>query len=88
MAHMVSAILLLAVTVSPPGLLLLIRTPPLLPPMSLAALAASAIVALAAWSLSSGRHGLRITLWDASGASAFIGFAAGMFSDPQQVLEF
>jgi hypothetical protein len=44
MTHMVSAILLLAVTVSPAGLLLLIRTPPLLPLMSLAALAISAIV--------------------------------------------
>jgi hypothetical protein len=44
MTLMVSAILLLAVTVSPAGLLLLIRTPPLLPLMSLAALAISAIV--------------------------------------------
>ena len=56
--------------------------------MSLIALATSAIVALAAWCLSSDRHGAGITLWDVSGAYAFIGFAAGILSDPQQVLEF
>ena len=59
-----------------------------LPSMSLIALAIAAIVALAAWCLSSDRHGAGITLWDVSGAYAFIGFAAGMLSDPQQVLEF
>jgi hypothetical protein len=56
--------------------------------MSLMALAISAIAALAAWCSSSDRHGAGITLWDVSGAYAFIGFAAGMLSDPQQVLEF
>jgi hypothetical protein len=86
--HMVSAVLLLAVTIPPAGLLLLTRTPLLLPSMSLVALAISAIVALAAWCLSSDRHGAGLTLWDVSGAYAFIGFAAGMLSDPQQVLEF
>ena len=49
----------------------------LLQSMSLIALAFSAIVALAAWCLSSDRHGAGITLWDVSGAYAFIGFAAG-----------
>jgi hypothetical protein len=86
--HMVSAVLLLAVTIPPTGFLLLTRTPLLLPSMSLVALATSAIVTLAAWCLSSDRHGAGITLWDVSGAHAFIGFAAGMLSDPQQVLEF
>jgi hypothetical protein len=85
--HIVSAVLLLAVTVPATGFLLLTRTP-LLPSMSLVALAISAIVALAAWCLSSDRHGAGITLWDVSGAYAFIGSAAGMLSDPQQVLEF
>ena len=86
--HMVSAFLLLVVTVPPTGFLLLARTPLLLPSMSLIALAISAIVALAAWCLSSDRQSAGITLWDVSGACAFIGFAAGMLSDPQQVLEF
>jgi hypothetical protein len=85
--HVVSAFLLLAVTVPPTGFFLT-RTPLLLPSMSLIALAVSAIVALVAWCLSSDRHGAGITLWDVSGAYAFIGFAAGMLSDPQQVLEF
>jgi hypothetical protein len=86
--HMVSAVLLLAVTIPPTGFLLLTRIPLLLPSMSLVALAISVIVALAAWCLSSDRHGAGLTLWDVSGAYAFIGFAAGMLSDPQQVLEF
>ena len=86
--HMVSTFVLLAVTVPPIGFLLLARTPLLLSSMSLIALAISAIAALAAWCLSSDRHGVGITLWDVSGAYAFIGFAAGMLSDPQQVLEF
>jgi hypothetical protein len=85
--RMVSAFLLLAVA-PPTGFLLLARTPLLLPSISLIALVISAIVALAAWCLSSDRHGAGITLWDVSGAYAFVGFAAGMLSDPQQVLEF
>ena len=86
--HMVSTFLLLAVTVPPTDFLLLARTPLFTPSMSLIALTISAIVAPAAWCLSSDRHGAGITLWDVSGAYAFIGFAAGMLSDPQQVLEF
>jgi hypothetical protein len=60
----------------------------LLPLMSLIALVSAAVIALAAWCLSSNRHSAGITLWDVSGAYAFIGFAAGMLSDPRQVLEF
>jgi len=32
-------------------------------------------------------HGAGVTLWDVSGAYAFIGSVAGILSDPQQVLE-
>jgi len=85
---MVSAVLLLPVTIPPTSFLLLARTTLLLPSMCLVAIAGAAVVALAAWCLSSDRHGAGITLWDVSGAYAFIGFAAGMLSDPQQVLEF
>jgi hypothetical protein len=56
--------------------------------MSLVAFVSAAIVALAAWCMSSDRHSASITLWDVSGAYAFIGSAAGMLSDPQQVMEF
>jgi hypothetical protein len=86
--HRVSAFLLLAVTVPLTGVLLLARTPLLVPSISLIALVISAIVALAAWCLASDRRGAGITLWDVSGAYAFVGLAAGMLSDPQQVLEF
>jgi hypothetical protein len=86
--RMVSAFLLFLVAVPPFAFLLLARTPLLLPSMSLIALAISAIVALVAWCLSSDRHGVGVTLWDISGVYAFIGFAAGMLSDPQQVLDF
>jgi hypothetical protein len=85
--YLISAVLLLAAAIPPTGLLLLTRTPLVLESMSVIALAFSAIVALAAWRLSSDRHGAGITLWDVSGTYAFIGFAAGMLSDPQQVLE-
>jgi hypothetical protein len=86
-SHLISAILLLAVTIPPIGFTLLTRTPLLLETMSLIALAFSALVALAAWCLSSDRNGVGITLWDVSGAFAFIGFTAGMLGDPQHVLE-
>jgi len=54
--NMVSAILLLAVMVSLTGFLLLVRTPLLLPSMSVIALAISAIAALAAWCSSRRRY--------------------------------
>ena len=86
-SYLTSAVLLSAVTIPLTGLLLLTRTPLLLESMSLIALAFSAIAALAAWGLSSDRYGVDITLWDVSGAYAFVGFAAGMLSDPQRVVE-
>jgi hypothetical protein len=86
--HMASTVFLLFIMIPLAGFLFLARIPLLLPSMSLIALASSAVVALAAWCSSSDRHGAGITLWDVSGAFAFIGFAAGMLSDPQQVLEF
>jgi len=79
---------MLALVVPPICFSLLARTSALLPLMSLIALASAAVIALAAWCLSSSRQSAGITLWDVAGAYAFIGFAAGMLSDPQQVLEF
>jgi hypothetical protein len=29
-----------------------------------------------------------VTLWDVSGAYAFVGFAAGMLSEPEHVMQF
>ena len=81
-------VLMLALVVPPTCFSLLARTSLLLPLTSLIALASAAVIALAAWCLSSSRQSAGITLWDVSGAYAFVGFAAAMLSDPQQVLEF
>jgi hypothetical protein len=62
--YLISTVLLLAVTIPLTGLLLLTRTPLLLETMSW--------IAMAAWGLSCDRHGVGVTLWDASGAYAFI----------------
>jgi len=58
-----------------------------LPALSLTALAASALVALFARRLGTfaGRAG--ITGRDVAGGLAFLGFAAGMLSKPEQVLQ-
>lgn len=86
--HATWVVLMSALAVPPICFSLLAKTSPLLPLMSLIALVSAAVIALAAWCLSSDRHSAGITLWDVSGAYAFIGFAAGMLSDPRQVLEF
>jgi hypothetical protein len=52
------------------------------------ALASAAIIGMVAWCMSADQNSAGISLWDVSGAYAVIGFAAGMLSDPQQVIEF
>ena len=69
-------------------LLLLARSPLVLPTISVVALASAAVVALAAWWTSSDRNSSAISLWDVCGAYAFIGFAAGAMSDPNELVEF
>ena len=86
--HLSSAVLFWAVVLPPIVFLLLLRSPHVLPSMSVLALACAAIVAFAAWCASSDRDSKRISLWDISGAYAFVGFAAGMLSDPEQLIEF
>lgn len=86
--HATWLVLVLALAVPPVSFSLLAKPSLLLPLTSLIALVSAAVIALAAWCLSSDRHSAGITLWDVSGAYAFIGVAAGMLSDPRQVLEF
>jgi hypothetical protein len=86
--HATWAVLMSALAIPPVCFSLLAKTSLLLPLISLIALVSAAVIAFGAWCLSSDRDGAGITLWDISGAYAFIGFAAGMLSDPQQVLEF
>ncbi len=72
------------------GGLLVLRLIPLqlaLPALSIAFLSAGAGLALLAWRLRVQRQSDRVDLWDVAGAFTFIGFAAGMVSQPEQVVE-
>jgi hypothetical protein len=80
---------LLLATVAPlVGFLFLVRPPLILPSISAVAVASAAMIALTAWWTSSDRDSRGISLWDVSGAYAFIGFAAGTVSDPHELVEF
>lgn len=72
----------------PPAVLLTILTPGplLLPVLSLVAMAVAAVAALLGWVRREPWHGERITAWDIAGAFALIGCAAGMLSQPENVL--
>ena len=59
----------------------------ILPVFSLAALAVAGLAALLGWVFRAPWHGGNITIWDISGAFAFIGFAAAMLSKPEHVLD-
>jgi hypothetical protein len=79
---------LLFLFATPPAVLLLLMRPPLMLPLaSVLLLACAAAAAVAAWLTSAERNTLYINLWDLAGAYAFIGFAAGMLSNPQEVSE-
>lgn len=81
------AVLLLAVTAPSIAFLLFVKTSLILPSLSLMSLGLAGLVALAAWTTSATNEGRHITLWDISGAYALVGFAAGMLSEPMQVVE-
>jgi hypothetical protein len=79
--------LFLAFTFPYVSFLLLIEAPLILPALSAFALASAALVALVAWGAASRQECAHITLWDVSGVYACVGFAAGMLSEPGQVME-
>jgi hypothetical protein len=81
------AALFLALTFPYVSFLLLIKTPLVLASLSAFALASAALVALVAWGAASRHDCVHITLWDVSGVYACAGFAAGMLSEPGQVME-
>lgn len=68
------------------ALVWLIPVPLLLPALSLVALAAAAAAALIAWWARANPRTDHVNLWDIAGACAFIGFAAGMISQPEQAV--
>jgi hypothetical protein len=65
----------------------LMSVPLLLPAFSLAWLVNAGCVALLAWRLRAERHTDHVNLLDIAGAYAFIGFASGMISKPEHVLQ-
>jgi hypothetical protein len=74
--------------ITPPILSLLLLKPPfVLPSVSVISLAMAGMIALLAWIMASQRDRARITLWDLSGLYAFVGFAAGMLSEPEHMME-
>jgi hypothetical protein len=72
------------------GLLVLASLVPpalMLPATSLAAVTTGLVVALFVWWRRAKRHSSDVTGWDVAGALAFIGFSAGILTDPEQVLQ-
>jgi len=82
----VLALLILAGGAGAFGLLVLSVPPPLvLPAASLLLLAAAVMAATIAWRLPA-PHRSQLTYWDVAGAATFIGIAAALLSEPDQVL--
>jgi hypothetical protein len=85
--HVTVAVLALIAAV--PGFIVirLMSAPLMLPAFSLAWLVNAGCVALLAGCLRTKRCTDYVNLWDVAGAYAFIGFAAGMISKPEHVLQ-
>lgn len=66
---------------------LLLPPPLVLPALGTTAFALAAATAAYAWLRRTPLGGPRITSWDVAGACAFIGFAAGILSTPEHVLQ-
>jgi phosphate/sulfate permease len=65
----------------------LVPPPLLVPAFSLIAFAGAALAGGVAWLTNAKRHGPHVTTWDVAGAGAFLGIAAGMFSEPASVMQ-
>ena len=59
----------------------------LLPAFSLFAVICAAVAAAFAWRTGAARHSRNVTAWDVSGACALCGIAAGMLSEPENVVQ-
>ena len=79
----------LTAVVAAPVILLASFTPHalFLPVLSLAAIAVAGLAALLAWACRAQWHGNNVTIWDISGAFAYIGCAAAMLSKPIHVAQ-
>jgi hypothetical protein len=59
----------------------------LVPALSLFAITGAATAAAYAWGTHAPRRGSGVTAWDISGACALCGIAAGMLSEPENVVQ-
>jgi hypothetical protein len=86
--HTQTKLAAMAATAALPMLLLALFVPrPLvLPVLCLIAVAGAAAASLVAWKRGSVRDAHHVTAWDVAGALAFVGCAAAMLSNPEQVL--
>lgn len=66
---------------------LLLPRPLVLPTVCLLTVAAATFIATIAWWRDVDHSAARVTAWDIAGALALIGFAAGMLSSPEQILQ-
>ena len=78
----------LALVAAIPGIVVLLLTSaPFLPALSQLCLVNAGCAALLAWCLRAKSNDDPINLWDAAGLYALVGFAAGMISKPEHVLQ-
>jgi hypothetical protein len=84
--HVTVATLVLVAAI--PGIVVLLLTSaPFLPALSQLCLVNAGCAALLAWCLRAKCNDHPINLWDVAGLYAFVGFAAGMISKPEHVLQ-
>jgi hypothetical protein len=84
--HVTVATLVLVAAI--PGIVVLLLTSaPFLPALSQLCLVNAGCAALLAWCLRAKCNDDPINLWDVAGLYAFVGFAAGMISKPEHVLQ-
>jgi hypothetical protein len=86
-SHSIAVVIVLAAAVPLLLLLGLVPAARILPALGFASLMIAGVLALVAWWRRTKRYTNRINLWDVAGACAFIGFAAGIISQPEQVLD-
>jgi hypothetical protein len=65
----------------------LVPPPLVLPALGLVSFTAAVIAALSAYCSGADRHADGITLWDMAGTFALIWVAAGMFSEPEHIVQ-
>jgi hypothetical protein len=66
----------------------LLPRPLVLPGLCIIAIVGACAASLYAWTRGTNLDPRRVTPWDVAGALAFIGFAAGMLSNPEHVVHF